>query len=275
MIIFYHNDPDGKCAAAIVYQHYLANNMPLPKLVEMDYAKPVPIDIIEKDEPIWIVDFSFKLDIMQQVAQKTLNVTWIDHHITAKDYGYNFKGLRDFTEKGLSGCELTWKYLYPKQSIPKAISLIGDYDAWRLQMPGHFEFYEGLKLEDLSPTSKFWIEIFSKDIICNDIIEQGKTSIKYRDNYCSNLSRGYGYETEIDGHKAYALNAFMFGSKMFGERFKQYPLCVGYIHNGNKFTVSLYSETIDVSVIAKNHGGGGHIGAAGFICDKLPFRRIG
>lgn len=31
------------------------------------------------------------------------------------------------------------------------------------------------------------------------------------------------------------------------------------------------AATIDVSVIAKAHGGGGHKGAAGFICDNLPF----
>jgi nanoRNase/pAp phosphatase (c-di-AMP/oligoRNAs hydrolase) len=37
--------------------------------------------------------------------------------------------------------------------------------------------------------------------------------------------------------------------------------------------VSLYSEKVDVSIIAKNHGGGGHAGAAGFICRDLPFER--
>jgi nanoRNase/pAp phosphatase (c-di-AMP/oligoRNAs hydrolase) len=41
--------------------------------------------------------------------------------------------------------------------------------------------------------------------------------------------------------------------------------------DGSQYTVSLYSETIDVSVIAKKHGGGGHKGAAGFVCPKLPF----
>lgn len=39
-----------------------------------------------------------------------------------------------------------------------------------------------------------------------------------------------------------------------------------------QFTVSLYSETVDVGAIAKAHGGGGHKGAAGFVCDTLPWK---
>jgi nanoRNase/pAp phosphatase (c-di-AMP/oligoRNAs hydrolase) len=52
-----------------------------------------------------------------------------------------------------------------------------------------------------------------------------------------------------------------------------YPVCIAYVHDGEKFTVSLYSTTVDVSKIAKKFGGGGHKGAAGFTCDKLPFER--
>jgi hypothetical protein len=99
----------------------------------------------------------------------------------------------------------------------------------------------------------------------------GKSAIKYRDNYCAGLCKSYGHETEIDGQKAYACNQFMFGSGGFGERFNQYPVCLAYIHDGKKFSVSLYSTTIDVSIIAKKHGGGGHKGAAGFVCEELPF----
>ena len=58
-------------------------------------------------------------------------------------------------------------------------------------------------------------------------------------------------------------------------KLRRYPVCIAYIHDGEKFTVSLYSESVDVSVIAKAHGGGGHKGAAGFICAELPFTKGG
>ena len=39
--------------------------------------------------------------------------------------------------------------------------------------------------------------------------------------------------------------------------------------------VSLYStrEDVDCGAIAKSLGGGGHKGAAGFICDELPWTK--
>jgi nanoRNase/pAp phosphatase (c-di-AMP/oligoRNAs hydrolase) len=75
----------------------------------------------------------------------------------------------------------------------------------------------------------------------------------------------------IGGQKAYALNAYRFGSQGFGEKAKEYPVCIAFIYDGRQFTVSLYSETVDVSTIAKSFGGGGHKGAAGFVCKELPF----
>ena len=45
--------------------------------------------------------------------------------------------------------------------------------------------------------------------------------------------------------------------------------------NGRKWVVSLYHARhrtdLDLSVIAKNNGGGGHRGACGFLCYELPF----
>lgn len=84
----------------------------------------------------------------------------------------------------------------------------------------------------------------------------------------------YGYETEIHGHAAYALNVYSMGSQGFPEPVRElYPVLIAYIYDGRRFTVSLYSTRVDVSQIAKAEGGGGHKEAAGFVCEKLPFER--
>jgi oligoribonuclease NrnB/cAMP/cGMP phosphodiesterase (DHH superfamily) len=243
----------------------------------MDYAKPCPIDMIQRDDTVVIVDFSFKPDVMAKVQTATdIGTIWIDHHATAKDYGYLCAGLRDFTNKGPSGCELAWKFFFPNDVVPQAVNLIGDYDSWRLQItPGCFRLYEGLKMEDQSPQSRLWHRLLDDtdtDAV-EEIAEHGKACIAYRDNYCGDMVKSYGYETEIDGVRAFACNIFRFGSQSFGTKFTEYQICLAYIHDGKKFTVSLYSETVDVSAIAKAHGGGGHKGAAGFTCDTLPFGR--
>ena len=50
---------------------------------------------------------------------------------------------------------------------------------------------------------------------------------------------------------------------------------MGFFFNGKQWTVSLYHSQhrtdIDLSEIAKKYGGGGHRGACGFQCSKLPF----
>lgn len=279
MHVFYHNDPDGKCSAAIINQFY--KNKEDIYFHEVDY-KDDPREkflSIPFQEAVFIVDFSFKPEVMESLLKVTNRVVWIDHHQTAKEYNYDLRGLRDFTDKGKSGCELTWEFLYSGEDYrptPYPVILIGDYDSWRLKYePTTFEFLEGLKSYDLNPTSWVWTKLFDPEQsnFSSQIIKEGQAIVKYRNEYCLSISRGYGYETEIDGQKAYAMNLYRFGSQQFGELFKKYPCCIAYIHDGNKFTVSLYSETIDVSEICKKYGGGGHKGAAGFVCIELPFKR--
>ena len=46
-----------------------------------------------------------------------------------------------------------------------------------------------------------------------------------------------------------------------------------FAFNGEKWTVSMYSTTHDISDICKKYGGGGHAKAAGFTCVELPFMK--
>lgn len=292
MKVLHHNDADGRCAAAIVRYSNAQNGT---EFIEMDYAKIVPFDRIDKDENIFIVDFSFKPEDMNKVLEITKNITWIDHHATAKDYPYQgLKGLRDFTNKGLSGCELTWKYCCPLYSLPESVALIGDYDSWRMEKrPDCLEFYEGLKMQDQNPLSRLWPIIFADyiggfegqnaGIKIDEIKKDGRAAIKYRDMYCADLRKSFGFDCTLeyaDGLKCYALNAYKFGSQAYGELMQCYDVLIGFIFDGVKVTVSLYSEKpeVDVSIIAKKLGGGGHKGAAGFVVNTnipLPFKKEG
>ncbi len=295
MKIFHHNDLDGRCAAAIAFRWVREEQRHIKRfeLFEVDYKDKINVDQFNPGEYVVIVDFSFKPEVMIPILKKGVHVTWIDHHKTAAHYNYGvtLPGLRDFCEKGKSGCELTWEYFNSRRSIPRAVELIGDYDSWRLQcQPECFEFYEGLKMEDTNPESRLWDFLFETSwsgvvagfptalalrrnlLKRTEINTQGKAAIRYRDSYCEKICHDFGYEINWEGHKAFATNFYQFGSKGFGERMEKYDFCVAYIHDGKRFTVSLYSvKGVDVSEICKRYGGGGHKGAAGFVCDKLPW----
>jgi len=278
VLIVHHNDHDGRCSAAVV-NHWAVNQNPMmdPRFLEVDYNMDFPMHEIQDGEDVWVVDFSLEPEVMKEVRKKAGVVTWIDHHATAAEYDYqDLAGIRDYSEKGPSGCELCWQHCFPDQDMPEAVNFIGDYDAWRHELnPASLEMFEGLKMEDTDPTSAIWQDLFSEHPTeMGRILDQGSMGMKYRDNYCDGMCESHGYETEIEGHKAYAANIYGFGSHAYGDKMQQYPICIAYIHNGKNFMCSLYSESVDVGEVCKKLGGGGHVGAAGFTCDKLPFQPV-
>lgn len=258
MICIHHNDADGRCSAAIVKRFF---NTRL--FIEMDYKDILKLECIEPKESVFIVDFSFKPDVMKQILARTTDIVWIDHHKTAAAYGYMLQGKFDITK---SGCELTWEYC-TKTPAPLVVSLIGAYDTWRHDVAGDIEFYEGLRLLDHGPLEPIWDELFAGNV--DAIIRDGETCIKYRDQMCASILKQFGHLVTLDGHTMLACN-FRMGSLGFGQH--DYDACVSYIYDGTKWTVSIYSSKIDVGAIALAHGGGGHTGAAGFTCLQLPWR---
>lgn len=277
MKIFHHNDLDGRCAGAIAFKYAMGLSFGYGiETIEVDYKDVLPLYKIRDKEMVVIVDFSFPPEDMEMVLKKTEEVIWIDHHKTAERYPYqHLKGLRDFKDKNKSGCELTWEYFFTNDPIPRAVSLIGDRDKWAWRMgPDTTPFNQGLKLYDTRPESKLWEYLFERQgMMDKQIIEEGKMCVKFRDSLCYDYAKRMGFETEFEGHKSFAMGICMFGSEAFGSRIREYPLCISFEFDGEKFTVGLYSEKIDVSEICKKHGGGGHKGAGGFVCNSLPFKK--
>lgn len=287
IICFHHNDPDGYCAAAIVkLRHEEAYRAHKLTFISVDYRDPEHLDfsLITSEDKVIIVDFSFPPDVMNKLLKQTNKVTWIDHHATAKDYGYeNLAGLRDFTGRR-SGCELTWEYYISNTKdsrgpeMPTAVRLIGDYDTWRMKEKAiSIPFFEGLKSYGLaSPDSALWYNLLlweGRAQLISEMIQDGHACIRYRRAYGAQIIKSFGYITHIDGIEAIAINCFGFGSLLFEDITVEQPIKICYIFDGEKYTISFYSETVDVSVIAKKLGGGGHKGAAGCVRLVLPFVR--
>ena len=295
MKCFHHNDLDGRCAAAIV--RMARPDSVQSDFIEVDYKSNLDLSVVKHCEEVFIVDFSFSQQYMERLIDITPNVIWIDHHSTASSYPYanwgqnQIKGLRDFTVKGLSGCELTWKFLFPAEELNKSVQLIGDYDSWRMKLsPACLEFFEGMKLVPHDPCDKIWSDLLTKsesdsNALVANIRNTGKVCMQYRDMYCSEMRKSFGYETLIKCSvikngvdnlwtvDAYALNVYRFGSQAYGDLIEKYPVVIAYVHDGERYTVSLYSarEDIHCGEICSAFGGGGHKGAAGFVCDELPF----
>ena len=109
MKCFYHrNDLDGVCSGAIVKLKY-----PECETIPVDYIDELEdvITTVKEDEEVFIVDFSFPLEMMKSLILKTKNIVWIDHHISSIEKLREFEGLPGIRLDGVSGCELTYFYL--------------------------------------------------------------------------------------------------------------------------------------------------------------------
>ena len=283
MIIFYHSDLDGHCAGAIAYKFATALDSSLPDLprrplcVEMDHFSTLDLNSVENGENIYIVDFSFKPDVINKLLEKGCNITWLDHHKTAFDYEKKFirsrGSVNGFRRDDLSGCGIAWNWFFPHSPMPYVVEMIQDYDLWQFKFPETKPFYEGLKLEDTAPIAGIWktllctTQMYSKhekDII-SDFCKKGETCIKYRDSICKDYCK-MGFETWFMGYRCFAQGMYTFGSTAFGELIHKYPICLSFEFLGDKWVIGLYSadDKIHVGELAKQCGGGGHKGAAGF-----------
>jgi len=268
MICFHHNDADGYCAGAIVKLKY-----PECMLIPIDYKDEFPIHSISDDEEVWIVDFS--LQNWDDLLKRTKNVIWIDHHKTAieKFNHLNLKGVR--LEGHPAGCELTWKFIFIDKEIPKAVNYISLYDTWKHKDdPDILNFIEGLNNLNMNSDTLWYALLNEGDDLIEEIIEEGEKLADTIKNKNKKLLAQIGFVSHFQGLKILCANIAKVNSKFFESAPNEYDALVPFYFDGFQFIVSLYGpddNTKDLSVIAKELGGGGHPGACGFQCEKLPF----
>lgn len=187
MKCFYHADLDGRASGFIVHAWVGLHDFNA-KFIEIDYKDPFPLETIEQDEQIWIVDFSINPSTMRELLKITEDITWIDHHKSAiadyADFPHKINGIR---KDGEAGCVLTWKYVHwysdrgeprkewewPKLEderkqylpIPRMITLVGDRDIWAWKYGDETrDFFSGSQIHDTLPSSKFWWDCMEHEI---------------------------------------------------------------------------------------------------------------
>lgn len=290
MQCFYHNDADGHCAAQwVALSAGVDDDYKDSRFEEMDYSKPFPINQIRKDEQVYIVDFSISPDEMRRLLKITKNVTWIDHHITAIDKYAGFEhDIRGVRLVGVAACMLTYCYLhhmtdrghgsiipfhpFMTDHAPFYTKLIADWDVWKFDYGDDTRcFITAFNSEETGPLGDFWGQFYAKDNAEADLIMKGATMLEYRDGFMREYTK-LGFEVNFEGYRCFAMNIGHANSEFFkAVSDKGYDILMPFVFNGEKWTVSMYSQNIDVSEIAKRYGGGGHKNAAGFTCMLLPF----
>jgi len=283
MKCFYHSaDLDGHCSGAIVAKFF-----PGVELMPIDYGQPFPWDSLLEGEAVYMVDFALQpfSDMFRLVASHSL--TWIDHHASAlKSYDVErqdnpiIDGLRN---PKMGACELTWIALYKDKPMPDAVSLLGVYDSWRHNSAEScLNFQYGLRISDMDPKTGaqklLWDSLLKDNELVDTIQSTGKAIRQYQKLQDRQYIKMAAFTTTLDGLRCIAVNKMMTNSQMFEALWvpSDYDAMLSFGWKNGSWTVSLYSDKtgVDVSVVAKAHGGGGHAGASGFQCTELPFKLL-
>ena len=144
-------------------------------LIPINYNQPVDYSNIKENDIVYVVDFSFEPEVMDEIYNITKNVIWIDHHLSAinKYSSYESKyqdsslltiipGCRSTL---VAGCALTWQYLFGSmrkededilyilpdttreeiyENSPIANRYIADNDIWAFELADTKKFIAGL-----------------------------------------------------------------------------------------------------------------------------------
>jgi oligoribonuclease NrnB/cAMP/cGMP phosphodiesterase (DHH superfamily) len=213
----------------------------------------------------------------------------------------SIKGIR---KVGTAGCELCWDYLFPGEKRPQIVTYLGRYDAWEDTRDDWesviLPFQWGMKAMTFDPDTEYlaWKallypgpkilqEVSDISRFLSETLRSGHSILCYQREQDRWYVAKYGHEVKLRvapkgkgkdskkvyAYKVFALNTGIKTSQTFRHLWDKYDLFIAYVVDHGKWNISIYNVDgkINVSKIAVDHKGGGHAGAAGWICEELPF----
>lgn len=269
-LVIYHKDcADGFGAAyaAWLNMSYLAEYLP------MNYNDKLEVQVEGRN--VYILDFSFPLNIMEDICDKAEKVIWLDHHATSKETALqlvnSYPNAHINHSDTKSGAILAWEYFHPGKDAPLLIKHIDDRDRWQFKMCGTKEVSAAL-WSHRPWTFGAWDNYTNHDIYSQFITEgaailraqNAEVTATAKKSYPITISDQVGLAVNTDTNISEVGHELANQSGTFG--------LIWYLDKDRTIKCSLRSNgDYDVAKIAAIYGGGGHKNAAGFTlsADKI------
>lgn len=171
---------------------------------------------------------------------------------------------------------LVAKYnLCNEKLAPLFTRLINDHDVWLHKYGNTTRYFQTAlmsKNEASHPCNEFWEKLYSNPNETQYLIDNGKIMYEYKTaseaQYVKRYSFDYTWEVNGKKYKCCVMNIGAVNVSAFDAvpNHDDYDIFIAFTYNGRRqlYQYSLYSDSIDVSKIAKSLGGGGHKGASAF-----------
>lgn len=244
--------------------------------VPVSFGMPTPE--LEINSLVYIVDFSYPIDVLDRLAHMMKKVVVIDHHKTAEADLRDWPADLKIFDMSHSGAMLTWMYFNqppaggPLMLPPLFFRYLEDRDLWRWELPNSRAFSAGLASHPYDMTT--WEEFVLDGAAGVDrLVEEGEHILRYQANVVA-LHVAAARPREFDGRLVPIANASVLMSEVGEALLLAYPnspfSLTWFLNADGKVQYSLRSRPgFDVSVVAKRYGGGGHAQAAGFVVNSV------
>ena len=234
---------------------------------------------------VYLLDFSYKKDVVLEMLKVAEDVTILDHHKSAiEDLADLFmkqlpelsqgKYLHGVLDASRSGAMIAWNYFFPKLDFsdvdkitPELIKYIQDRDLWKFELEGSKEI--ALAIFSYPYDFDTWEGLFEMPI--EDLINEGRALLRKHNKDIEEYLKVGVRKINIGAHKVPVVNVpYFYGSDACNILCQNEPFAAYYWDGATHRNWGLRSapDGLDVAEIAaKNFNGGGHKHAAGFRTD--------
>lgn len=264
LIIYHGNCADGFSAAWCFWRKYRDG---------CDYIAGV----YQQDAPdvtgrcVYLVDFSYKRSVVLRMLEQASHIVLIDHHKTAIDdlTGIESEKFSMFTDLNRSGATLAWDFLFPGEDRPLLLGHVEDRDLWRFKLAGTREIQALVFSHEYS--FETWDRLMAADQVELLKMTAAGAAIERKHHkdvaelvkVCQRRMVIANYSVPV-ASLPYTLVSDAAHLMAQGQPF---AACYWDTEEGRIFGLRSTDDGVDVSEIAKQYGGGGHVRSAGF---KVP-----
>ncbi len=267
-LVIYHGGgcPDGFAAALAAWFFFEGR----AQFLGLDHGEVKSVADLPDlaDRVVYILDFSFPLELMQAIDTRAAKLVVLDHHKSAAQALTGFScrcGVVHFDMKK-SGARLAWEFFQPERALPDLVRFVEDRDIWVWQYAGSKPFLAALDMEPYD--FQRWADIAAFDAQQMAAFSaRGQAMDEKFSKLATDMAEG-ARPVVFNGVQGLMVNAPSVFHSLIGEILSLKSGTFALMWNAHKsggIKVGLRSQPgFDCIPLASCMGGGGHAQACGF-----------
>jgi oligoribonuclease NrnB/cAMP/cGMP phosphodiesterase (DHH superfamily) len=266
--VLYHGDcPDG-FGAAYAFHKFYSKTYTEPKYVPMKYRDQLPTNIATGDH-VYMLDYSIPKAEIEKLRIAGVGVTVIDHHKTAEEDLKDVPGCIFNMDK--SGATMAWQYMFGDAPVPALLAYVEDGDLWRFDLPHSRDVRAWIRSFPYEFEAWRGMEVALEQLPYS-VFQQGEALRRLEGQQVAQMTAPDRVQMlPIGDIQVPVVNAAVLYSEVgeaLNKKYPQYPFSAYWFKRADgkeQWGLRTQKDDVDVSMVARQYGGGGHRKASGFI----------